>query len=45
MADSFNVFTLMLLIAAVSLLVGIGYLLFRANEVLGGVGNLFAFGG
>ncbi|MEM1209726.1 MAG: hypothetical protein AAF586_00800 [Planctomycetota bacterium] len=44
MSDSFNTFTLMLLIASVVLIVGIVYLLVRANDVLGGIGNLFSFG-
>ncbi|MEM0915613.1 MAG: hypothetical protein AAGB29_14490 [Planctomycetota bacterium] len=45
MSDSFNTFTLMLLIATIALIVGIVYVLIRANDVLGGVGNLFAVGG
>jgi len=45
MSDSFNVFTLMLLIATLALIVGIVYVLMRAADVFGGVGQLFAFGG
>jgi hypothetical protein len=44
MSDAFNVFTLMLLIATVSLIVGIVYVLMRAAEVFGGVGALFEMG-
>ncbi|MEO0588641.1 MAG: hypothetical protein AAF078_13495 [Planctomycetota bacterium] len=44
MSDSFNPFFLMLLISTVALLVGIIYVLIRAGEVLGGIGNLFSFG-